>query len=171
MKTQSKITLERRHIQDQEFQIFLEAFNPKKMTPEGLAFYAGSLRVTISGYEHTDVSPIRVPELRIFLQALVKQWGLSAAVHYCDLKSAFFTLLVMSQFNHLCVVEFDQQNQMIVYCGRQELESLALQALQGLWEIGRRAGLKPAVIQRREKQLLNEFFTTFRLSPEQKPIN
>ncbi len=100
------------------------------------------------------------------MQALVKEWGLPAAVHFCDLKSAFFTLLLLSQFDPLCVVEFDRQNTMVAACRRQDLEAFALEALQGLWEIGRRARLKPAVIRRREKQFLNELALTFRFFQE-----
>lgn len=163
MKTQSKIIFERRHIQEQEFQILLEAFDPQKMTPEGLALYVGSLRVTISGYD-ADLSPIRVPELRTFLQALVKQWGLPAAIHFCNFESSFFTMLLLSQFSRLLVVEHDRKNEMIAFCRREELEPFALKAVQGLWEIGRRARLKAAVIKRREEQLLDALFTTFRLT-------
>ena len=170
MKTQSKITFERRHIQDQEFQILLEAFNPETMSPEGLALCVGSLRVAISGYD-ADLSPIRVPELRSFLRALVKQWGLPAAIHFCNFESAFFTLLLLSQFSRLLVVEHDRKNEMVVLCRRDELEPFALKALQGLWDLGRRAGLKTTVIKRREKQLLDALLTTFRLSQENEPIN
>jgi len=165
METESKITFEKRHIEDQEFKILLEAFNPATMSHQDLARYVGSLRVTIDGYS-ADLSPIRVPELRIFLQELVKQWGLSAAIHYCDFRSSFFTLLLLSQFNRLLVVEHDRKNEMVTFCRREELEPFALKALQGLWEIGRRARLKPAAIRRREKQFLNEISTTFRLSQE-----
>ena len=165
METKSKITFEKQHIEDQEFQILLDAFDPQKMTPEGLALYVGSLRVTISGYD-ANLSPIRVPELRTFLQALVKQWGLGAAIHYCDFKSSFFTMILLSQFQHLTVVERDQQNTMVAFCRRSELESFALKALLVLWETGRRAQLKPAVIRRREKQFLTELAMTFRFFQE-----
>lgn len=170
METKSKITFEKKHIEDQEFQILLEAFNPATMSPEGLAFYTGSLRVTISGYA-ADLSPARVPELRIFLQELVRQWGLPAAIHYCDFKSSFFTMILLSQFSPLLVVEYDQQNIMVAVCRRSELEKFALQALQGLWETGRRAQLKPAAIRRREKQFLNELTMTFRFFQENEPSN
>jgi len=170
METKSKITFEKQHIEDQEFKILLEAFNAATMSPEGLAFYAGSLRVTIDGYA-ADLSPVRVPELRTFLQELIRQWGLPAAIHYCDFRSSFFTMILLSQFNCLTVVERDQESDMVAFCRRSELEEFALKALQGLWETGRRARLKPAAIRRREKQFLTELAMTFRFFQENEPSN
>jgi hypothetical protein len=63
-------------------------------------------------------------------------------------------------------VEYDQRNIMVAVCRRSELEKFALKALQGLWETGRRAQLKPAVIRRREKQFLTELAMTFRFFQE-----
>lgn len=162
MKTKAKFIFERRHIEECEFQILLDAFNPDEMSPENLKLFCGSVKVTVGGYAECPERPFRVRELRIFLRELGKVWRPGAAAFFCDVNSAFFSLYLVNQLDNVIIVERDRTNDYFVRCRAAELEPIFAEACRGIAELGHRAGQSKKVIERRQKHFAQEVLTIFK---------
>jgi hypothetical protein len=162
MKTTAKFIFEHRHIEECEFQILLDAFNPEEMSAENLKFFCGAVKVTIRGYAECPERPFRVRELRNFLRELGKSWRPGAAAYFCDVNSAFFSLYLVNQLDNVIIVERDRTNDYFVRCRAAELEPVFAEACRGIAEYGARAGQSKKVVERRKKHFIREVMTIFK---------
>jgi hypothetical protein len=153
MHTKIQFQFERRQIERGEFRVLPAVFKADEMTKQGLAQYCGAVEIQIRGYDEFQLSTACIPEVRIFLRSLAQCWNPRSAAFFCDLHSAFFRLYMLSQLDHLLVVEHDGTADCHLFYWREELEMFRHEAKFGITELGLRASLAEEDIRERQREV------------------
>ena len=151
---------EARQVASLKMEALLAAFDTNTMSNPGLRHYFGS--VVIHFHNPDDAPhPVLNPELRKFLRVLAQRWGPHSAPFFSDLEGPFLLTYFAAQLDHLCVAEYGEVDNFIVRHRPDELEAVRQTALEGILQLGRRAGLSTGEVRRRQRKVANLLSTAF----------
>ena len=160
MKQFIHFRFEARQVASLKMEALLAAFDAKTMSDPGLRHYCSSVVIQ---FHHLDDAPHPVlnPELRKFLRVLAQRWGPHSAPFFSDLEGPFLLTYFVAQLDHLCVAEYEEDDNFIVRHRPDELEAIRQIALEGILQLGRRAGLSTGEVRRRHRKVANLLSTAF----------
>ena len=138
----------------------LTAFDTNTMSDPGLRHYCGSVVIQ---FHHPEDAPHPVlnPELRKFLRVLAHRWGPHSAPFFCDVEGPFLLTYFAAQLDHLCVAEYGEVDNFIVRHRPDELEAVRQTALEGILQLGQRAGLTTGDVRTRQRKVAKLLSTAF----------
>ena len=160
MKQLIHFRFEPRQVAGLQMAALLEAFDPNTIATPALGNYCGSV-VTQFQYPADAPHPVLIPELRRFLRVLARRWSPHSAPFFCDLKTPFLLMYFAAQLDHLLVAEYAEGSHFIVRHRSAELEALRGTALEGVYQLGRRAGLTTGQIRGRQHRISQRFASAF----------
>ena len=160
MKQFIHFQFEARQVASLKMEALLGAFDTKTMSDPGLRHYCGSVVIQ---FHHPDTAPHPVlnPELRKFMRVLAQRWGPHSAPFFCDVEGPFLRLYFAAQLDHLLVAAYGEDDAVLVRHRPDELETLLRIALEGILQLGRRAGLTTDQIQGGQEKISELFSTAF----------
>ena len=160
MKQFIHFQFEARQVASLKMEALLAAFDTNSMSDPGLRHCCGSVVIQ---FHHPDDAPYPIlnPELRMFLRVLAHRWGPHSAPFFCDVEGPFLRLYFAAQLDHLLVAAYGEDDAVLVRHRPDELETLLRIALEGILQLGRRAGLTTDQIQGGQEKISELFSTAF----------
>ena len=160
MKQFIHFQFEARQVASLKMEALLGAFDTKTMSDPGLRHYCGSVVIQFHNPD-TAPHPVLNPELRKFMRVLAQRWGPHSAPFFSDTGGPFLLIYFAAQLDHLLVAAYGEDDAVLVRHRPDELEALRRIALQGILQLGHRAGLTTDQIQGRQGKISKLFSTAF----------
>jgi hypothetical protein len=138
------------HVERSNFSSLIEAFDPRRMTPQGLRMYCGTLQITFDGYREERRLPFLIPQVRAFLRDLRQAWP--HAAYFCDLGNDYLGIEAASHINHMRVLQRDGEPDFHLWIATEELNQYIAISQESIDALGRRAGMSRAKIRERQER-------------------
>ena len=152
------------HVERLDFTPVLELFDDATISQERLRQLCGTLDITFTGYQDEERLPFLIPEVRVFFRAMQKEWP--CAPYFCSLDNPFILIELLSNIEHLTVLENAQSGQLLFRCGRRQLRQYVQQSHRIIEILGKRAAMSGTEIDRRESRFDN--YLKMRFGPYRK---
>ena len=152
------------HVERLDFTPIFELFDDATISPERLRQLCGTLDITFTGYQGEERLPFLIPEVRVFFRAMQKEWP--CAPYFCSLDNPFILIELLSNIEHLTVLENAQSGQLLFRCGLGQLRQYVRQAHRTIEFLGKRAAMSGTEIHRRQSRFDN--YLELRIGPYRK---